>query len=79
MDLLDYFRKGVDAGWVCKCAVRLAVNGGRTIRFRPGQVIYTGDFRVDGIDMVLALDMLAGPQAAAQQDRPQSISAALAA
>ena len=79
MELFDYFRKGADAGWVCKCAVRLTVDGGRLVRFRPGQAIYTGDYRVQGMDMVLALDMLAGPAATMEQERPQSIGAALAA
>ena len=79
MDLLDYFRKGVDAGWVCKRAAKLAVDGGRTVRLRPGQVIYTGDFRIQGQDLALLLDMLLGPANAIFEERPQSISAALAA
>ena len=79
MTLLNSFRKGVDAGWVCRCAVRLTMNGGRVVRFRPGQVIYTGDYRYEGMDLVLALDIMAGPASAIFEERPQSIGAALAA
>ena len=77
MDMLDYFRKGLDSGWVCRSAVRLSVDRGRVVRFRPGQEICLGDYRYEGTDMVLALDRLLGPQAAWAAERPQSISAAL--
>jgi hypothetical protein len=79
MDLLNFFRRGADAGWVCKRAAKLTVDSGRTVRLRPGQVIYTGDFRFHGQDLALALDMLLGPMATMGLERPQSIGAALAA
>jgi hypothetical protein len=78
MDMLNYFRKGLDSGWVCRSAVRLTVDRGRVVRFRPGQVIYIGDYRYEGMDMVLALDRRAGPGPVLAVERPQSISAALA-
>ncbi len=78
MDLLEYFRKGTDAGWVCKRSLRLALDNGRVARLRPGQVIYTGDFRTQGADLALTLDRLLGPQSVSDNERPQSIGAALA-
>ena len=78
MDLLDHFRKGADAGWVCKRNLRLALDNGRTARLRPGQVIYTGDFRTQGADLALTLDGLLSPQPGADDERPQSIRAAMA-
>jgi hypothetical protein len=77
MDLLDYFRKGIDAGWVCKRSGRLTIDGGREVRLRPGQVIYTGDFRYQGQDLALTLDLLLGEEVQWDNERPQSISAAL--
>ncbi|WP_297488867.1 hypothetical protein [Acidocella sp.] len=79
MNLLTYFRKSAGAGWVCKSAVRLQMDGRKTQLFRPGQEIYTGDFRYEGQDLALLLDILAGPEAALADERPQSISAAMAA
>ena len=79
MELLKYFRKSAGAGWVCKQSVRLALDGRKTQLFRPGQEIYTGDFRYQGQDLALTLDMMAGPQAIMVDERPQSIGAALAA
>lgn len=76
MDLLDYFRKGTDAGWVCKLSGKLRLDNGREVRLRPGQVIYTGDFRYQGMDLALRLDMLLGSEAA-WDERPQSIRAAI--
>lgn len=78
MDLLDYFRKGTDAGWVCKRSGRLVLDNGRAVRLRPGQVIYTGDFRFQGADLALTLDRLLGSQIVWDNERPQSIRAALA-
>jgi hypothetical protein len=77
MNLLDFFRKGADAGWVCKRAARLTLDG-KTVRLRPGQVIYTGDFRYHGADLALTLDMLLGSLEMWDDERPQSISAAMA-
>ncbi len=77
MDLLDFFRKGADAGWVCKRAARLTLDG-RTARLRPGQAIYTGDFRYQGQDLALTLDMLLGSLDVWDDERPQSIGAAMA-
>lgn len=76
MELLDYFRKGADAGWVCKRGGRLVLDNGRAVRLRPGQVIYTGDFRYQGTDLALALDQLLGKTQ--DEERAQSIQAALA-
>jgi len=78
MGLLDYFRKGTDAGWVCKRSGMLTLDNGKMVRLRPGQVIYTGDFRYQGADLALTLDMLLGPQKIWDDERPQSIRAALA-
>ena len=77
MQLLDFFRKGADAGWVCKRAARLTLDG-KLVRLRPGQVIYTGDFRYQGNDLALTLDMLLGSLEVWDDERPQSIGAAMA-
>jgi hypothetical protein len=79
MDMLNYFRKRLGSGWVCRCAVRLTMDNGRVVRFRPGQAIYTGDYRYEGKDMVVALDLLLGSQTAWAEERPQSIRAAMVA
>ena len=78
MDLLDYFRKGAGAGWVCKRTGKMELNG-RMVRLRPGQVIYTGDFRYQGADLALTLDALLGEELSWEQERPQNIRAAMAA
>ncbi len=77
MDLLDFFRKGADAGWVCKRAARLTLDG-RVVRLRPGQAIYTGDFRYQGTDLALTLEMLLGSLEVWDDERPQNIGAAMA-
>ncbi|HYP63120.1 MAG TPA: hypothetical protein VEQ16_04495 [Acidocella sp.] len=79
MDLLDYFRRGLDAGWVCKRAARLTLDNGKTVRLRPGQVIYTGDFRYQGSDLALTLDQLIGDNPAWTMERPQNLREAVAA
>jgi len=76
MDLLDFFRKGADAGWVCKRVAWLTLDG-KTVRLRPGQAIYTGDFRYQGEDLALTLEMLLGPLHMWDDERPQSINAAM--
>jgi len=76
MDLLDFFRKGADAGWVCKRAARLTLDG-RIVRLRPGQAIYTGDFRYQGTDLAVTLEMLLGSLEVWDDERPQSISEAM--
>ena len=52
---------------------------GRAARLRPGQVIYTGDFRYQGADLALTLDALLGEELSWEQERPQNIRAAMAA
>jgi hypothetical protein len=79
MDFLDYFRKGLDAGWVCKRAATLTLDNGKAVRLRPGQVIYTGDFRFKGADLALTLDSLLDDCPPPATERPQSLSAAVAA
>jgi hypothetical protein len=78
MELLDHFRKSAGAGWVCKRAVRLRLDNGRQVRLRPGQEVYTGDFRFRGMDLAVSLDLQLGPLGEWANERPQSISAALA-
>lgn len=78
MELIDHFRKSAGAGWVCKDTVKLTLDNGKPARLRPGQVIYTGDFHVQGKDLALLLDMQFGHRADWLDERPQSISAALA-
>ncbi len=77
MDLLEHFRKGLGSGWVCTSGMRITLDNGKTIRLRPGQAIYTGDFRYQGADLALMLDMLAGSPPAGLAERPQSIRAAI--
>lgn len=79
MDFLDYFRKGLDSGWVCKRAGTLTLDNGKTVRLRPGQVIYTGDFRYQGADLALTLDSMLSDDILPVTERPQSLSAAVAA
>jgi hypothetical protein len=78
MNLHDFFRKGTHAGWVCTRSLSLPLQNGAQTRFRPGQEIYTGDYRWQGADLVLTLDRLLGPGMDWIPDRPQSLSAALA-